>query len=70
MDAQVSEAVSRAARAVRLLGTQVIVTGIRAEVAQLLVRRGIELTGMITRSTLQSGIAYAMEQTRAKKAGD
>jgi anti-anti-sigma regulatory factor len=46
-------------RALRLLGTEVILTGIRAEVAQTLVRLGIALESLVTRSTLQSGIAYA-----------
>lgn len=69
MDSQITEALSRAAQAVRLLGAQVILTGIRAEVAQLLVSRGTELPGLITRSTLQSGIAYAMQAARKVKPG-
>lgn len=69
MDVQAADAVSRAARAVRLLGAQVIVTGIRAEVAQLLIRQGIELPGLITRSTLQSGIADAIQLGLRRKSG-
>lgn len=47
-------------RAVRLLGAEVVLTGIRPEIAQTLVNLGIDLSGIVTRSTLQSGVAYAM----------
>lgn len=61
VDAQVAEALLNAARAVRLLGTEVILTGIRAEVAQTLVHIGADLSDLTTRSTLQSGIALALK---------
>jgi anti-anti-sigma regulatory factor len=38
----------------------VVLTGLRAEVAQTLVQIGADLSGIVTRSTLQSGITYAM----------
>ena len=60
---QVADALLRAARAVRLLGAQVVLTGIRAEVAQTLVTLGVDLVGIVTRSTLQAGIVYALQQT-------
>jgi anti-anti-sigma regulatory factor len=60
VDTQVADALVRAAQAVRLLGSQIMLTGIRPEVAQILVELGIDLQGIITRSTLQSGIAYAL----------
>jgi rsbT co-antagonist protein RsbR len=50
----------QSARAARLLGTQVILTGIRAEIAQTLVQLQSELGSITTRSTLQSGIAFAL----------
>jgi anti-anti-sigma factor len=59
MDTQVANALLQAARAVTLLGAQLVLTGIRPEVAQLLVGLGVELQGIETRSTLQAGIAYA-----------
>ncbi|NNJ10454.1 PAS domain S-box protein [Chloroflexales bacterium ZM16-3] len=60
VDTQVANALLRAAQAVRLLGAQVIITGIRPEVAQTLVGLGLDLSGIKTLSTLQSGIAYAL----------
>jgi anti-anti-sigma regulatory factor len=61
VDSQVADALVRAARAVRLLGARVVLTGIRPEVAQTLVGLGIDLSGIVTRGSLQSGIAYALE---------
>ena len=48
--------------AVRLLGTQTLLTGIRPEIAQTLVHLGIDLTGIVTRSSLASGLGYALER--------
>ena len=45
-----------------LLGARVILTGITPEVAQTLVQLGIDLSSVTTRSTLQSGIAFALAQ--------
>jgi rsbT co-antagonist protein RsbR len=59
VDTQVASALIQAAQAVGLLGAQVILTGIRPEVAQTLVGLGVDLRGIITRGTLQDGIAYA-----------
>ena len=60
VDTQVANAIIRAAQSVKLLGAQVVLTGIRPEVAQTLVGLGADLSGLITRSSLQTGIAYAM----------
>ncbi|NTV63284.1 MAG: PAS domain S-box protein [Oscillochloris sp.] len=60
VDTQVANALLRAAQAVKLLGAHVFLTGIRPEVAQTLVGLGIDLSGISTRSTLQSGIAEAL----------
>jgi PAS domain S-box-containing protein len=60
VDTQVANGLIRAAQAVKLLGAQVVLTGIRPEVAQTLVGLGTSLEGIVTRSTLQSGIAFAM----------
>lgn len=60
VDTQVANAFIRAAQAVKLLGAQVIITGIRPEVAQTLVSLHVDLSGIITRSTLESGIADAL----------
>lgn len=60
VDTETAEALMRAARAVQLLGAEVVLTGIRPEVAQSLVNLGTDLSRIVTRGSLQSGIAYAM----------
>lgn len=62
VDTQVANTLLRAAQTVKLLGAQVIITGIRPEVAQTLIGLGIDLSGIITRSSLQRGIAFALQQ--------
>lgn len=59
VDTNVASMLIRAAAALRLLGTQAVLTGIRAEIAQTLISLGVDLSGVVTRSTLQSGIAFA-----------
>jgi PAS domain S-box-containing protein len=60
VDTQVANALIRAAQAVKLLGARVVLTGIRPEVAQTLVGLGVDLNGIVTRSSLQAGIQYAL----------
>ncbi len=64
VDTQVANALLRAAQAVKLLGAQVIITGIRPEVAQTLVGLGLDLTGIITVADLQGGIQYALSRRK------
>ncbi|XXT15962.1 PAS domain-containing protein [Sorangium sp. So ce429] len=60
VDTLVADALTRTARAAQLLGTRVVLTGVRPEVAQTLVTLGVDLSGITTLSTLQSGIAHAL----------
>jgi anti-anti-sigma regulatory factor/PAS domain-containing protein len=62
VDTQVASALLRAAQAVKLLGATVTLTGIRPEVAQTLVGLGVDLSGIITRGTLQTAIAEALDR--------
>ncbi len=62
VDTQVADGLMRAAQAVGLIGAQVVFTGIRPEVAQTLVTLGVDLSRVVTLSTLESGIAYARKQ--------
>jgi anti-anti-sigma regulatory factor len=62
VDTQVANGLIQAAQAVRLLGARAMLTGIRPEVAQTLIGLGVDLSGVITCSSLQSGIALAMKQ--------
>ncbi len=59
VDTSVGATLVQAASALRLLGAEVVLTGIRADIARTLVSMGVDLP-VNTRSTLQSGIAYAL----------
>jgi len=62
VDTQVANALIRTAQSIRLLGARVLLTGIRPEVAQALVGLGIDLSDIVTYSTLQNGIEAALKQ--------
>lgn len=64
VDAHVAHTLLQLAQAARLLGTEVILTGIRAGVARSLAGLGAELGGITTRKSLPSGIARAFELLR------
>jgi anti-anti-sigma regulatory factor len=62
VDTQVAAGLIRVARSAQLLGAQVMLTGIRPEVAQTLVGIGADLNSIVTHSTLQRGVAAALGQ--------
>jgi rsbT co-antagonist protein RsbR len=62
MDAELAGAVMRAAHAARLLGAEVVLTGISAAAALMLVKVGVDLGGVMTLGTLQAGIAHALRR--------
>ncbi|MCA1635246.1 MAG: PAS domain S-box protein [Acidobacteria bacterium] len=66
VDAHVANTLVRMAQAARLLGTHVVLTGIRGGVARSLVGLGIELGGLTMRKTLQDGIACSLEFLRVR----
>ena len=63
VDGQVAETLVRMTSALRLLGAEAIITGMRPEVARTLVEIGADLTMVVTRGTLQAGIAHATRST-------
>ncbi len=65
VDTSIAQHLIQAARAVQLLGAQVLLVGIGPEVAQALIGLGIDFGTIITRSTLQVGFAYAQQQLAA-----
>jgi rsbT co-antagonist protein RsbR len=62
VDTQVAQALVSAAQAVRLLGARVMLTGIQPQIAQTLVHLGVDLGTIVTRGSLQAGIADALKQ--------
>ncbi|XXY50285.1 PAS domain S-box protein [Sorangium sp. So ce269] len=64
VDAEIADSLIRAAQAVKLLGAEVILTGVRPEVAQTMVGIGIDLREIVTLSSLQSGLHHALGRSR------
>lgn len=62
VDERVAGALLQAARAARLLGTKFVLTGASPGIATTLVTLGADLSGIVTLGTLQSGIAWAIQQ--------
>lgn len=61
VDTDVGNHLLQATQAAKLLGAQVILVGISAEVAQTIVQLGINLSRIVTLATLQAGIEYALD---------
>lgn len=64
VDAEVASALVRVTLAARLLGTRAILSGIRPEVAQLMVALDINLEKLVTCSSLQSALVLARQPSR------
>jgi len=61
IDTQTAQHLIETISAVRLLGAQVVLTGVRPAIAQTLVHLGIDLTGIMTRSSLSAGLLVAFD---------
>ncbi|WP_437657317.1 PAS domain S-box protein [Sorangium sp. So ce1182] len=62
IDSQVADALIRLSKAVRLLGAQMVLTGIQPRIAQTLVAQGVGVGGIVTLRTLKEGIAFALRR--------
>jgi rsbT co-antagonist protein RsbR len=61
VDSRTAQHLLEAIAAVRLLGAQLVLTGVRPAIAQTLVHLGIDLEGVVTRASLEAGLRFAME---------
>ena len=59
VDTQTAQNIIEAIISARLLGTQVVLTGVRPSIAQTLIQLGIDLEGIETRSSLEGGVKVA-----------
>jgi rsbT co-antagonist protein RsbR len=62
VDTSVANYIIQMARAVTLLGSQVVLVGIGSEIAQTIVQLGVDLHNITTLANLQAGIGYALAQ--------
>ena len=68
VDTAVAQGLIQIVQSARLLGSEVVLVGVRPEVAQAVVGLGIHLNDFITRSTLQSGITYVLGRGEGMRA--
>ena len=61
VDTQTAQHLLETAAAVKLLGTKMVLTGVRPAIAQTLVHLGLDLAGMVTRSSMVAGLRVALE---------
>lgn len=64
IDSHVAQGLLQVVLAARLLGSKVILVGIRPEVAQAMVGLGVELSEIVTHRSLESATLYAQAQPR------
>lgn len=58
--AQFAGSLLQITRVVRLVGARLVVTGMTPPIARTLVGLGVDLRGLVTRGTLQDGVAFAL----------
>jgi rsbT co-antagonist protein RsbR len=68
-DQQTAMALGQATQAVRLLGAEPVLVGVRADTATAMLDRGLDLGGLPTYRDVQSGLAYAQERITARQNG-
>lgn len=64
MDTAALQGIMQAVQGSRLIGAQVIITGIRPEVARTLVELQVDLRDIVTFRTLQDGVSHAIRTSR------
>ncbi|SDG21428.1 rsbT co-antagonist protein RsbR [Dyadobacter soli] len=71
VDSLVAQHLIKTVNAIRLLGADCVISGIRPEIAQTVVHLGIDLSKMVTKATLASALryAYGILQLEVRKAG-
>ena len=68
VDTHTAQYLLEAIAAVRLLGAQLVLTGVRPTIARTLVHLGIDLEGVVTRASLEAGLRFAMESMHLQDA--
>jgi rsbT co-antagonist protein RsbR len=66
VDSLVAKHLIRTVSAAKLMGAQCIITGIRARISQTMIQLGVDLTDVITRSSLADGLRVALDITGLK----
>jgi rsbT co-antagonist protein RsbR len=63
VDTLVAQHLIKTVTAIRLMGAECIISGIRPQIAQTIVHLGIDLNGITTKATLADALSMALKQT-------
>ena len=63
VDTLVAQHLLKTVTAIRLMGAECIISGIRPQIAQTIVHLGIDLQGIVTKSTLADALSVALKQS-------
>jgi rsbT co-antagonist protein RsbR len=66
IDTQVAHTLLQSAEALRLLGADAIIVGLRPELAQTIVGLGLDLSTLHTQADLQSGVEYVLKRQQRR----
>jgi rsbT co-antagonist protein RsbR len=70
VDTVVAQYLLKTAMAVRLMGAECVISGIRPQIAQTIVQLGIDLGDITTRATLADALAWALKKSGVTVVGD
>lgn len=70
IDTQTAQHLIETIKAVRYIGAEVVLTGVRPVIAQTLVHLGIDLSSAITRASLAAGLREALHLLNLRIAAD
>lgn len=70
VDTVVAQYLLKTAMAVRLMGSECVISGIRPQIAQTIVQLGIDLGDITTRATLADALAWALEKSGVTVVGE
>ena len=62
VDTLVAQHLLKAVTAIRLMGAECIISGIRPQIAQTIVHLGVDLQGVTTKATLADALAIALKR--------
>lgn len=63
VDTLVAQHLLKTVTAIRLMGAECIISGIRSQIAQTIVHLGVDLEGVTTKATLADALALALKRT-------
>lgn len=66
VDTMVAQHLIKTVTATRLMGAECIISGIKPEIAQTIVHLGIDLTGVVTKSSLAAALTVAFQKMNYK----